>query len=53
MAVEQIIRIIETAWQGEEPTKPETTLLAPALVIRQSSLLPRELGEKEVSLKGD
>ena len=38
LAVEEIIKIIEAEWQGIEPVEPQTILLSPTLVIRQSSL---------------
>ncbi len=41
VAVEAIIRIIESGWQGQEPEEPMTIMLTPSLVVRQSSLKPR------------
>ena len=38
VAVEEIIRIIESGWQDQEPVRPKSVMLAPALVVRQSSL---------------
>jgi LacI family transcriptional regulator len=38
VAVEETIKMIETGWQGLEPIEPKSTMLAPALVVRQSSL---------------
>lgn len=38
VAVEEVLRIIESGWQGEEPAKSTSTMLAPTLVVRQSSL---------------
>jgi LacI family transcriptional regulator len=38
VAVEEIIKIIESAWRGQEPVRPKSIMLAPALVVRQSSL---------------
>jgi DNA-binding LacI/PurR family transcriptional regulator len=38
LAVEQIIKMIETTRQGEEPTAPKAIMVAPVLVVRQSSL---------------
>jgi DNA-binding LacI/PurR family transcriptional regulator len=48
-AVEGVIRIIESAWDGHEPDEPRAVLIEPTLVIRRSSLR-RKLEEKEVSL---
>jgi LacI family transcriptional regulator len=42
VAVEEIIKIIESAWQGLAPIQPTSILLAPTLVVRQSSLRPRD-----------
>jgi LacI family transcriptional regulator len=38
VAVEAVLRIIESGWQGEEPATPKSTMLAPTLIVRQSSL---------------
>jgi LacI family transcriptional regulator len=38
LAVEEIIRTIESNWKGIEPDKPKVTILPPTLVVRQSSL---------------
>jgi LacI family transcriptional regulator len=37
VAVEEIIKIIESGWQHQEPVRPKSILLAPTLVVRQSS----------------
>jgi DNA-binding LacI/PurR family transcriptional regulator len=37
VAVEEITRIIESAWQGLEPIEPKSIMLSPTLVARQSS----------------
>jgi LacI family transcriptional regulator len=37
VAVEEIIRIIESGWQGVESIEFKSMKLAPALVVRQSS----------------
>jgi LacI family transcriptional regulator len=50
VAVEEIVRIIESNRLGMEPTKPTTTMLEPTLVVRQSSLRIRKGEEKEVNL---
>ncbi len=38
VAVEEIIKIIESGWQGLEPVDSKSIMLAPTLVVRQSSL---------------
>jgi len=38
VAVEETIKIIESGWQGLDPIEPKSIMLAPTLVIRQSSL---------------
>ncbi len=38
VAVEEIIKIIESGWQEQEPVRPKSIMLAPTLVVRQSSL---------------
>jgi LacI family transcriptional regulator len=38
IAVEEIIKIIESGWHEHEPVRPKTIMLAPNLVVRQSSL---------------
>lgn len=43
VAVEEIIKIIESAWRGQEPVRPKSIMLTPELVVRQSSL--KEGGE--------
>jgi len=37
LAVEEIIRTIESIWGGIEPDKPKINVIPPALVVRQSS----------------
>ena len=44
VAVGEIIKIIESAWQELEPTAPKSIMLEPTLIVRQSSL--RETGQK-------
>jgi len=44
LAVQQIIKTIESVWDGEEPGETSTTILPPTLVIRQSSLHPKQVG---------
>jgi LacI family transcriptional regulator len=38
VAVEEIIKIIKSGWQEEEPVQPKSILLTPSLIVRQSSL---------------
>ena len=38
VAVEEMIKIIESGWQEQEPAKPKSIMLTPTLVVRQSSL---------------
>jgi len=42
VAVAEIINIIEAGWQEQEPAQPKSILLAPTLVVRQSSLRKKE-----------
>jgi LacI family transcriptional regulator, lactose operon repressor len=42
LAVEEIIKIIESGWQESEQIEPRTILLPPSLVVRQSSLRKKE-----------
>jgi len=38
VAVEEIIKIIESGWLEHEPVRPKSIMLTPTLVVRQSSL---------------
>jgi LacI family transcriptional regulator len=38
VAVEEIIKIIESGWHEHEPVRPKSIMLAPTLVVRQSSI---------------
>jgi DNA-binding LacI/PurR family transcriptional regulator len=38
LAVQEMIKIIEANWQGLEPIEPKSIMLAPTLIIRQSTL---------------
>ena len=38
VAVEEIIKIIESGWHEHEPVRPKSIMLAPTLVVRQSTL---------------
>jgi LacI family transcriptional regulator len=44
VAVDEIIKIIESGWQEQKPARPKSILVAPNLIIRKSSL--RNKGEK-------
>ncbi len=41
LAMEEMIRIIEAGWRAGEPVEPKSVMLAPTLVVRQSSLRPK------------
>jgi LacI family transcriptional regulator len=41
VAVEEIIKIIESGWNEREPVKPMSIMLTPSLIVRQSSMNPR------------
>jgi DNA-binding LacI/PurR family transcriptional regulator len=43
VAVEQIIQIIESNWQGLKVEKPASVTLSPTLIVRRSSLRPEEV----------
>ena len=46
LAVEEILKIIEAAWHGQELVAPKSIILPPTLIVRQSSLhLQTEVGE--------
>ncbi|MBL8091762.1 MAG: LacI family DNA-binding transcriptional regulator [Anaerolineales bacterium] len=51
LAVEDIIKTIESGWHKLEPKKPQTIIVPPTLVVRQSSLYWRGVDEKEVNIK--
>jgi LacI family transcriptional regulator len=38
VAMREMIKIIESAWQGVGPVKPKSIMLEPTLVVRKSSL---------------
>jgi LacI family transcriptional regulator len=44
VAVEEMIKIIESGRQGQEPIAPKSMMLTPTLVVRQSSLRQQDLG---------
>ena len=45
IAVAEIIKIIESDWQGLDPVDPKSIILSPTLVARQSSLHVKEGGD--------
>jgi DNA-binding LacI/PurR family transcriptional regulator len=47
IAVAEIIKIIESGWQGLDPVALEPIILPPTLVVRQSSLRVKEGGERK------
>jgi LacI family transcriptional regulator len=53
VAVEQIISIIESSWQGTEQVESECIVLAPKLVVRQSSLRSRSNAKEVKQAKHD
>jgi len=44
LAVAEIIKIIESGWQGQDPVDPQSIILPPTLVVRQSSLRNAKIG---------
>jgi LacI family transcriptional regulator len=49
IAVAEVIKIIESSWQGSEPVPPQSIILPPTLIVRQSSLRVPEGGEARKS----
>jgi DNA-binding LacI/PurR family transcriptional regulator len=45
LAVAEMIKIIESGWQGLEPVEPKSIILPPSLVVRQSSIHVTKGGE--------
>jgi LacI family transcriptional regulator len=45
IAVAEVIKIIESGWQGLNPVQPRSIILPPTLIVRQSSLRAMEGGE--------
>lgn len=43
VAVEETIKMIRSGWHGLDPVKPQSIMLEPMLVVRQSSLKPKEV----------
>ncbi len=50
IAVAEVIKIIESGWQGLDPVAPKSIILPPSLVVRQSSLRVVEGGEVQGSM---
>jgi LacI family transcriptional regulator len=50
IAVEEIIKIIESGWREVEPPESKPIMLMPTLVVRQSTLSLKGDNKKEVSL---
>ena len=46
IAVEEVIKIIESGWQGQDPFEPKSIILPPTLIVRQSSTRKMEGGEQ-------
>jgi DNA-binding LacI/PurR family transcriptional regulator len=44
IALEEMIKIIEAGWQGQETQEPKSILLTPTLVVRQSSFKIQRIG---------
>ena len=49
IAVEEVIKTIESSWQGLDPVEPKSIVLPPTLVVRQSSLRSMEGGDAQLS----
>ena len=50
IAVAEVIKIIESGWQGADPVAPKSIIQPPTLVVRQSSLRNTEGGESQGSM---
>jgi DNA-binding LacI/PurR family transcriptional regulator len=48
IAVEKMIKIIESSWQGQEVSEPTPVMLTPTLIVRESSLRLKYQFPKEV-----
>jgi LacI family transcriptional regulator len=46
LAVEEVIKIIESGWQDQDPVEPKSIILPPTLIVRQSSTRRTEGGEQ-------
>ncbi len=51
IAVEEIIKIIESGWQEREPMEPKSIMLTPTLVVRQSSVRQKGQGGETGKMK--
>jgi LacI family transcriptional regulator len=49
IAVAEVIRIIESGWEEVDPVAPQSIILPPTLIVRQSSLRSTEGGEAKGS----
>lgn len=47
LAMQKVIHVIERGWKGEEPDAPQSIMLSPALIIRESSLCKKCEGGDE------
>lgn len=47
VAVAEVIKVIEAGWQELDPVAPQSIILPPTLIVRQSSLRIQEGGEVE------
>jgi DNA-binding LacI/PurR family transcriptional regulator len=50
IAVEEVIKLIEAGWQGSEQVHPQSIILPPTLIVRESSLRIKEGGEIQPNL---
>jgi LacI family transcriptional regulator len=50
IAVAELIKIIESGWQELDPVAPQSIILSPTLIVRQSSLRMMEGGEAQGSI---
>jgi LacI family transcriptional regulator len=53
LAVAEVIKIIESGWQGLDPVNRKSIVLAPSLIVRHSSSHIQEGGELQGSLQLD
>ncbi len=51
-AVEEMIKIIESGWQGMDPIGPQTIMLEPNLVVRRSSSRLKSINLENINNKG-
>ena len=50
IAIAELIKIIESGWQELDPVTPQSIILSPTLIVRQSSLRMMEGGEEQGSI---